>query len=199
MRRLAPLLISCALVLAACTGSTATPTPSPTPVVTPVPQITDDPNDTPLPWTEFTPPDKSFSISFPGTPTTATSQSPTTTLGNVTVNAYVLVGKGTETSYLAMQERFAAGTLTSLSATDLDSILGQVMTSYATSTQGTLSNQSNGAFQGHAAKTATVTSGDKLQAVITFSNGDDIYTLAAIYSSAKLLTTSIFVGSFKVP
>jgi hypothetical protein len=199
MRRPALLLVSCALVLGACTGSTATPTPSPTPVVTPTPQITDDPNATPLPWAEFTPPDKSFTVSFPGTPTTATTKTPSSTLGDVTVNAYVLVGKGTETSYLVMQERFAAGTLVNMSATDLGSILDQVMSGYATTTQGTLSNQSSGSFLGHSARTATVTSGDKLQAVMTFSNADDIYTLAAIYSSAKLSTTSKFVESFKLP
>ena len=200
MRRLAPLLIVGAMVVGACSGPAATPTAAPTdtPIVTAVPQVTGDPGVTPQPWTIFTASDGSFSVGFPGSPTVTTTKSPTATLGDVTVNAYTVVGVGAYPSYIAMQERFAAGTVSNLGASDLASVLDEVISGYATNTSGTVSNQSAGTFKTMAAMTATVESSGQIQAVMTFAHGDDVYILAVIHSATSAPSGQFF-DSFKLP
>ena len=211
MRRIALLIVSCAVVAGACggggsatpsastanstatAGATATSTsasaPSGSGAAKPSVSI-------PAGWKDFTPDDGSFSIAFSGTPTTERA-SQASDFGTVEGNTYSLVA-GPNT-YQVTQERYPAGTLSGLSAGDLDKFTGGLVTGLVTAAGGVASNQTDSTFVGYPAKTATITAGTKAEDVLVFVFANDAYILLVTHTAGVTVDAAQFFGTFKLP
>ena len=212
MRRIALLIVSCAVVAGAC-GSGGSATPSASMVASTAKASggatattsTSAPSDSsaakpsvsiPAGWKDFTPDDGSFSIAFSGTPTTA-SATQASDFGTVEGNTYSLVVG--DTTYQVTQERFPAGTLSELSAGDLDQFAGQLVTGLVTAAGGVASNQTGSTFVGHAAKMATITAGTKAEDVVAFVFANDAYILLVVHTAGATVDSAQFFGTFQLP
>ena len=211
MRRIALLIVSCAVVAGACggggsatpsastanstatAGATATSTsasaPSGSGAAKPSVSI-------PAGWKDFTPDDGSFSIAFSGTPTTERA-SQASDFGTVEGNTYSLVA-GANT-YQLTQERYPAGTLSGLSAGDLDKFTGGLVTGLVTAAGGVASNQTDSTFVGYPAKTATITAGTKAEDVLVFVFANDAYILLVTHTAGVTVDAAQFFGTFQLP
>jgi hypothetical protein len=212
MRRIALLIVSCAVVAGACGGggsvpsaSMVTSTATATGGATATPTSASSPSDSsaakpsvsiPAGWKDFTPDDGSFSIAFSGTPTTA-SASQASDFGTVEGNTYSLVVG--DTTYQVTQERFPAGTLSELSAGDLDQFAGGLVTGLVTAAGGVASNQTGSTFVGHAAKTATITAGTKAEDVVAFVFANDAYILLVVHTAGVTVDAAQFFNTFQLP
>jgi hypothetical protein len=209
MRRIALFMVSCVVVAACGSGGTATPSAS-TANSTATPGATATatsaaPSDSgaakasvsiPAGWKAFSPDDGSFSIAFSGTPTTA-SGSQASDFGTVEGNTYSLVAG--DTTYQVTQERFPAGTLSELSAGDLDQFTGGLITGLVTAAGGAASNQADVTFAGRAAKTATITAGTKAEEVVAFVFANDAYFLLVVHTAGVTVDSAQFFGTFQLP
>lgn len=212
MRRIALLIVSCAVVAGACGGggsatpsaSTVTATATATAGAAATPSAST-PSDSaaakpsvsiPAGWKDFTPDNGSFSIAFPGTPTTE-SGSQESAFGTVEGNTYSLVA-GANT-YQVTQERFPAGTLSESSAGDADKFIGGLVTGLVTAAGGVASNQTDVTFVGHPAKTATITAGTEAEDVLVFVFANDAYILLVKHTAGVTVDTAQFFGTFQLP
>jgi hypothetical protein len=150
----------------------------------------------PAGWKDFTPDDGSFSIAFSGTPTTA-SATQASDFGTVEGNTYSLVVG--DTTYQVTQERFPAGTLSELSAGDLDQFTGGLVTGLVTAAGGVATNQTDVTFVGRAAKTATITAGTKAEEVVAFVFANDAYILLVVHTAGATVDSGQFFGTFQLP
>lgn len=209
MRRIALLLVSFAVVAGACggggspTASTASSTgvPGATTTATSSAVASDSAGakssvSIPAGWKAFTPEDGSFSIAFSGTPTKE-SASPVTDFGTVEGNTYSLVAG--DTTYQVTQERFPSGTLSELSAGDLNQFTGGLITGLVTGAGGVASNQTDVTFVGRAAKTATITAGNKAEDVLAFVFANDAYILLVVHTAGVTVDSAQFFGTFQLP
>jgi len=211
MRRIALLIVSCAVVAGACgSGGKATPTASAASSTAPAGATAtatsaSAPSDSsaakpsvsiPAGWKNFTPDDGSFSVAFSGTPTTATG-SQESDFGTVEGNTYSLVAG--DTTYQVTQERFPAGTLSELSAGDQDQFTGGLITGLVTAAGGVASNQADVTFVGRAAKTATITAGAKAEEVVAFVFANDAYFLLVVHTAGVTVDSAQFFGTFQLP
>ena len=213
MRRIALLIVSCAVVAGACGGggsatpsaSTANSTATATGKATATPGSAATPSGSgaakpsvsiPAGWKGFTPDDGSFSIAFSGTPTTETA-SQASDFGTVEGNTYSLVG-GANT-YQVTQERYPAGTLSGLSAGDLDKFTGGLVTGLVTAAGGVASNQTGSTFVGYPAQTATITAGTKAEDVLVFVFANDAYILLVTHTAGVTVDAAQFFGTFQLP
>jgi len=212
MRRIALLIVSCAVVVGACgsggsatlSASTVTSTATATGGATAT-TSTSAPSDSsaakpsvsiPAGWKDFTPDDGSFSIAFSSTPTTA-SATQASDFGTVEGNTYSLVVG--DTTYQVTQERFPSGTLSELSAGDLDQFTGGLVTGLVTAAGGVASNQTGSTFVGHAARTATITAGTKAEDVLVFVFANDAYILLVTHTAGVTVDAAQFFNTFQLP
>ena len=210
MRRIALLVVSCAVVVGACgSGGTATPSastanstatagatatassPAPSDSSAAKPSVS-----IPAGWKNFTPDDGSFSIAFSSTPTTA-SGSQESDFGTVEGNTYSLIAG--DNTYQLTQERFPAGTLSELSAGDQAQFTGGLITGLVTAAGGVASNQTDVTFAGRAAKTATITAGTKAEEVVAFVFANDAYFLLVVHTAGVTVDSAQFFGTFQLP
>lgn len=212
MRRIALLIVSCAVVVGAC-GSGGSATPSASTVTSTATATggatattsTSAPSDSsaakpsvsiPAGWKDFTPDDGSFSIAFSSTPTTA-SATQASDFGTVEGNTYSLVVG--DTTYQVTQERFPSGTLSELSAGDLDQFTGGLVTGLVTAAGGVASSQTDSTFVGYPAKTATITAGTKAEDVLVFVFANDAYILLVVHTAGATVDSGQFFGTFQLP
>lgn len=211
MRRIALLIVSCAVVAGACGGggsatpsastaiSTATAGATATSTSASAPSGSDAAKPSvslPAGWKDFTPEDGSFSIAFSGTPTTERA-SQASDFGTVEGNTYSLVA-GANT-YQVTQERYPAGTLSGLSAGDLDKFTGGLVTGLVSAAGGVASNQTDSTFVGYPAKTATITAGTKAEDVLVFVFANDAYILLVVHTAGVTVDAAQFFGTFQLP
>jgi hypothetical protein len=216
MRRIGLFLVSCAVLAAACASSTATTAPSSAPQATTssapaseglptssaVPTasivVTEAPSAAlPAGWSTFTPEDGSFSMAFPGTPKKTTATQSAGTLGSIDVNGFAIEVTGV--TYTAVQERFAAGTISAFSDTERDQFLTAIISGLAKTNDATTSNAGDLTFATYPAKKATVSANGQAEDVITFSFADDVYILFVKYDLGAAVDTTPFFSSFQLP
>jgi hypothetical protein len=145
-------------------------------------------------WTTFTAEDGSFSVSLPGSPL-ETSQSVDMGIGTATETTWQVPADGS--TYEVIRDRFAAGTLASLSSDQLSQLRDGLIQGYESSSSGaTETDREEGQISGEAALGVSLTSPDGDSQVVVFSHGDDAYFLIVSYPTGSEIDTDPFFSSF---